>query len=708
MYKIIYEKCETAAVSGSNKLIQECRDVGDEVEFLLKVEAAWKAFQRHYNLLESLFLYLDRVYIVQQEKQSGSGSGSHFVRIKRFGINFFRSFYLMNSVLIGRQTIEKVMRVCETIRRESHQPETEHFRLAGVIISMLRELEEYSETSINGGVGGGELEFENFFLQGTWKFYEQESQQESSSEPLCKYLKYCATRLCYEGEVVGCLVSPITRDKLLRCVRERLICDRMGHIFPKPMGTSLRNLFLAGDMESLSLVYDLINRVFAVETTLAPEWTAFIRLHGLELMSRGNDYRTIAGIARFKRQIDGILVDSFGGDPVLQGTLKDAFETIMNVQGGDRAAELLALYIHQGLRNGTTDESFLSMALLLFRYLHRKEVFDAFYKRTLAQRLLFTDPQSQSLATERQFINKLREECGGGFVSRMEGMLKDVEHSGELTKSFMASCNNSRDLSSVTRVTVISGLWPTESHPNTTTDAPPLLPSQLSRLETAFGHFYTGHRKNCSLRWLERMSSCVMRATFASGRFDLLLTAQQALLVLKFNSTAVLRVDEQLSRDLRMSVALLRETLNSLSDPLYPLLLREGEAFRLNDLFCCDSKIVPLYALQSPFLSLEEEIVDEASVSPSLSISTVTSKTENANLNSIADRQYHVDSLLVRRMKMQTKSTRRDLVNFVLSNIGSASASKISPSDVENRIDGLIEKEFMKSSTDGKTLTYLP
>jgi hypothetical protein len=199
-----------------------------------------------------------------------------------------------------------------------------------------------------------------------------------------------------------------------------------------------------------------------------------------------------------------------------------------------------------------------------------------------------------------------------------------------------------------------------------------------------------------------------MRATFASGRFDLLLTAQQALLVLRFNSTAVLRVDEQLSRDLRMSVALLRETLNSLSDPLYPLLLREGEAFRLNDLFCCDSKIVPLYALQSPFLSLEEEIVDEASVSPSLSISTVTSKTEHANLNSIADRQYHVDSLLVRRMKMQTKSTRRDLVNFVLSNIGSASASKISPSDVENRIDGLIEKEFMKSSTDGKTLTYLP
>lgn len=71
----------------------------------------------------------------------------------------------------------------------------------------------------------------------------------------------------------------------------------------------------------------------------------------------------------------------------------------------------------------------------------------------------------------------------------------------------------------------------------------------------------------------------------------------------------------------------------------------------------------------------------------------------------IIDRQYQVDSLLVRRMKQQIKCSRQDLVNYALANLGSV---RVSAGDVEGRVEGLIEKEFLKLEKDKETIVYLP
>ena len=168
-------------------------------------------------MIESLFLYLDKVYITQQQKSNPNNTISNsLIHIKRFGINFFRAYSLMNktnSSILGKEMIDKLIFLIDRIRRNLIR-EGDMYELTRRIISMLRDLEEYSR---------GHLEFEKVFIQSTWKYYEEESLNRSKELSLPNYLKYSRDRLNYEGEIISELLAPITRENLMMCVREQII-----------------------------------------------------------------------------------------------------------------------------------------------------------------------------------------------------------------------------------------------------------------------------------------------------------------------------------------------------------------------------------------------------------------------------------------------------------------------------------------------------
>ena len=56
------------------------------------------------------------------------------------------------------------------------------------------------------------------------------------------------------------------------------------------------------------------------------------------------------------------------------------------------------------------------------RFIHGKDVFEAFYKKDLAKRLLVG--KSASVDSEKSMLSKLKAECGAGFTSKLEGMFK--------------------------------------------------------------------------------------------------------------------------------------------------------------------------------------------------------------------------------------------------------------------------------------------
>lgn len=79
-------------------------------------------------------------------------------------------------------------------------------------------------------------------------------------------------------------------------------------------------------------------------------------------------------------------------------------------------------------------ERLLDKIMVIFRFIHGKDVFEAFYKKDLAKRLLVG--KSASVDAEKSMLSKLKQECGGAFTSKLEGMFKDMELSRDINVAF--------------------------------------------------------------------------------------------------------------------------------------------------------------------------------------------------------------------------------------------------------------------------------
>ena len=84
-------------------------------------------------------------------------------------------------------------------------------------------------------------------------------------------------------------------------------------------------------------------------------------------------------------------------------------------------------------------EDLLDRVIVLFRFVHGKDVFEAFYKRDLAKRLLLG--KTTSLDSEKSMISKLKAECGSQFTNKLEGMFKDVDLSKDIMAAFSEVCS---------------------------------------------------------------------------------------------------------------------------------------------------------------------------------------------------------------------------------------------------------------------------
>lgn len=184
-------------------------------------------------------------------------------------------------------------------------------------------------------------------------------------------------------------------------------------------------------------------------------------------------------------------------------------------------------------------EQILDKIMVLFRFIHGKDVFEAFYKKDLAKRLLVG--KSASVDAEKSMLSKLKQECGGGFTSKLEGMFKDMELSKDINIAFRQHMSNLDKELSIIDLTVnilTMGYWPTY----------PLLevnmPAQLVELQTVFNKFYLAKHSGRKLQWQPTLGHCVLKARFDQGPKDLQVSLFQALVLLLFNDNNMLGYDE--------------------------------------------------------------------------------------------------------------------------------------------------------------------
>jgi len=185
----------------------------------------------------------------------------------------------------------------------------------------------------------------------------------------------------------------------------------------------------------------------------------------------------------------------------------------------------------------TDPEASSAECLWLFRCLRAKDVFEAFYRKDLAKRLLLD--RSASSDTELSVVAALKAECGPKFTAKLEGMVRDMAACRAVEAAFAkdgppADDWAREDGAADPRVefsvrTLTTTHWPSYSA------WVPTLPPVLSRPLDAFAGWYKTAHAGRRLVWQHSLGSCTLLGRFPGGRKQLVVSELQSVLLLLFN-----------------------------------------------------------------------------------------------------------------------------------------------------------------------------
>ncbi|CAF1451196.1 unnamed protein product [Adineta steineri] len=628
-------------------------ETNDSNDYLRLLNSIWNDHIVRSILIRQLFIVLDRTYVLHAAVPS----------IWELNQDLFRRYIMQNSIISNR-CVTGLLKLIEQERRG----ETIDRSLMKNLIRMLIDLHLYKK------------DFEPSFLQSTEELYRNEGRQLIQTLELSQYLSHIERRLQEEQARITNYIDQSTKLQLIHLVENNLITNHIKQMLSKNFDKLINeNRFI-----SVALLYDLFFRIgISVINDLREAFGNYIKTHGRALVvDADKDDKMVDELLDFKEKLDHFLRECFHNNEKFSNTLKDSFENFMN-QRANKPAELIAKAVDARLRSGNKEaseeelEKILDKLLILFRFIHGKDVFEAFYKKDLAKRLLVG--KSASVDAEKSMLLKLKQECGNIFTSKLEGMFKDMELSKDIMTAFEQHMHNRKTPGTVGMYVYVltMGFWPT--YPTVSA----ILPAELCRLQEIFTSFYLSKHTGRKLQWQYTLDHCLLKGWLKEKAVkEFHVSLYQALVLLLFNQHTDLNYKD-IQEQTKIQEAELQRTLQSLACGKIRLLNKKpiskdiniDDRFTLNTSF--DHKLIRIKINQVQLKETPEEN---------------SSTTQRV----VQDRQYQIDAAIVRIMKIRKTLSHAQLIAEVFSQL----KFPISTSSVKTRIESLIEREYMKRSTD--------
>ncbi|KAH9730294.1 Cullin-1 [Citrus sinensis] len=367
--------------------------------------------------------------------------------------------------------------------------------------------------------------------------------------------------------------------------------------------------------------------------------------------------------------------------------LKEAFEIFCNkAVGGSSSSELLATFCDNILKKGGNEklsdeaiEETLEKVVKLLAYISDKDLFAEFYRKKLARRLLFD--RSANDDHERSILTKLKQQCGGQFTSKMEGMVTDLTLARENQTSFEEYLSNNQnahpgiDLS----VTVLTtGFWPSYKSSDLN------LPSEMVKCVEVFKGFYETKTKHRKLTWIYSLGQCNINGKFEQKNIELIVSTYQAATLLLFNTSDRLSYSEIMTQ-LNLTHDDLVRLLHSLSCAKYKILLKEPNTKTISqsDHFEFNSKFTDrMRRIKIPLPPVDErkKIVEDVD----------------------KDRRYAIDAALVRIMKSRKVLGHQQLVSECVEQLSRMFKPDIKA--IKKRMEDLITRDYLERDKENPNM----
>ncbi|KAM7105891.1 cullin-3 isoform 5-T8 [Molossus nigricans] len=608
--------------------------------FLQTLNQAWNDHQTAMVMIRDILMYMDRVYVQQNNVEN----------VYNLGLIIFRDQVVRYGCIRDhlRQTL------LDMIARERKGEVVDRGAIRNACqMLMILGLE---------GRSVYEEDFEAPFLEMSAEFFQMESQKFLAENSASVYIKKVEARINEEIERVMHCLDKSTEEPIVKVVERELISKHMKTIVEME-NSGLVHMLKNGKTEDLACMYKLFSRVPNGLKTMCECMSSYLREQGKALVSEEGE----------------------GKNPVdyIQLTEQEV-------------------------------ETILDKAMVLFRFMQEKDVFERYYKQHLARRLLTN--KSVSDDSEKNMISKLKTECGCQFTSKLEGMFRDMSISNttmdEFRQHLQATGVSLGGVDLTVRV-LTTGYWPTQS----ATPKCNIPPAPRHAFEI-FRRFYLAKHSGRQLTLQHHMGSADLNATFygpvkkedgsevgvGGAQVTGSNTRKHILQVSTFQMTILMLFNnrekytfEEIQQETDIPERELVRALQSLAcgKPTQRVLTKEpkskeienGHIFTVNDQFTSKLHRVKIQTVAAKQGESDPERKE------------TRQKVDD-------DRKHEIEAAIVRIMKSRKKMQHNVLVAEVTQQLKARFLP--SPVVIKKRIEGLIEREYLaRTPEDRKVYTYV-
>ncbi|EMS49792.1 Cullin-1 [Triticum urartu] len=631
-------------------------------EFMLReLVKRWSNHKVMVRWLSRFFHYLDRYFISRRSLPA----------LREVGLSCFRD-------LVYQEIKGKVKSaVISLIDQEREGEQIDRALLKNV-------LDIFVEIGL-GSMECYENDFEDFLLKDTADYYSIKAQTWIVEDSCPDYMLKAEECLKREKERVAHYLHSSSEPKLLEKVQHELLTQYASQLLEKEH-SGCHALLRDDKVEDLSRMYRLFSRITRGLEPVSQIFKQHVTNEGTALVKQAEDAasnkkpekKDIVGLQEqvFVRKIIELhdkyvayVTDCFQGHTLFHKALKEAFEVFCNKGvSGSSSAELLATFCDNILKKGGSEklsdeaiEDTLEKVVRLLAYISDKDLFAEFYRKKLARRLLFD--KSANDEHERSILTKLKQQCGGQFTSKMEGMVTDLTVARDHQTKFEEFISTHPELNPGIDLAV--------------------------RCVEVFKEFYQTRTKHRKLTWIYSLGICHITAKFEAKTIELIVTTYQvpqtngffrtlcqAALLLLFNGADKLSYSEIVTQ-LNLSDDDVVRLLHSLSCAKYKILTKEpsNRSISPNDVFEFNSKFTDkMRRIKIPLPPVDEKkkVVEDVD----------------------KDRRYAIDASIVRIMKSRKVLGHQTLVMECVEQLGRMFKPDFKA--IKKRIEDLITRDYLE------------
>ncbi|VVA89777.1 unnamed protein product [Arabis nemorensis] len=692
LYTTIYDMCiQKPPKDYSQQLYDKYREVIEDYaketvlpslrekhdEYMLKeLSLRWDNHKVMVRWLSRFFYYIDRYFIARRSLPT----------LNEVGLICFRD------LVYGGMKSKAKDAILALIHKEREGGQIDRAQLKNVldifVANGMGTMEKYEE------------DFESFMLEDTASYYSRKASSWIQEDSCPEYMLKAEECLQKEKERVAHYLHSSTETKLVEKVQNELLVVVAKQLIENEH-SGCRALLRDDKTDDLSRMYRLYNKIPQQLDPVTELFKKHVTAEGNFLIKQAEDAAAnqAASTGGVQEQVlirkvielhDKYMVyvtECFQNNSLFHKALKEAFEIFCNKKvAGSSSAELLATFCDNILKKGGSDklsyeaiESTIENVVKLLVYISDKDLFAEFYRKKQARRLLFDRIDNDD--HERSILTKLKEQFGGQFTSKMEGMVTDMTLAKENQANFQEylATNMTTNLGIDLTVTVLTtGFWPSYK----TSDLN--LPTEMVKCVEVFKAFYETKTKHRRLVWIYSLGTCHIMGKFDQKPIELLVSTYQAAVLLLFNNTQRLSYNEMLEQ-LNLSHEDLVRLLHSLSCAKYKILNKEpmSKSISRTDVFEFNSKFTDrMRRIRVPLPPMDErkKVVEDVD----------------------KDRRYAIDAAVVRIMKSRKVLGHQQLVSECVEHLSRMFKPDIKM--IKKRIEDLISRDYLERDSENPNM----